>query len=114
RGVEVCVILPKCNNLPFVSWASRHGLDRLLDRGVKIYFQPPPFAHSKLFIVDEGYGMIGSANWDPRSLRLNFELGVELYDREAVHELAAHIEHIRNSSQEFSLKHYHERPLYKR
>jgi cardiolipin synthase len=52
----------------------------LLEKGVNVYYQPAPFAHTKLFLVDGYYGQIGSANIDPRSLRLNFELAVELYD----------------------------------
>lgn len=84
RGLEVSIVLPGRNNLPFVAWAMRHGLADLLERGVKIYYRPPPFAHTKLFIIDDDYALIGSPNIDPRSLRLNFELAVEVYDRGAV------------------------------
>ena len=56
----------------------------LLERGVKVYYQPPPFVHSKLFYVDDHYAQIGSANFDARSLRLNFEMNVEVYDRDTV------------------------------
>ena len=48
----------------------------------------PPFDHTKLMIVDDVWSLIGSANWDPRSLRLNFEFNVECYDTglaEALH-----------------------------
>ncbi len=80
RGVDVSVILPAKNNLPFMTWATRHMLWELLQRGVKVYMQPPPFSHSKIFTVDEKYSLIGSANIDARSLRLNFEMNVEVYD----------------------------------
>ena len=43
---------------------------------------PPPFDHTKLLLVDEFSTLLGSANWDPRSFRLNFEFNVECYDRE--------------------------------
>ncbi len=42
---------------------------------------PPPFDHTKLMLVDELRTLLGSTNWDPRSLRLNFEFNVECYDR---------------------------------
>ena len=83
-GVDVAVILPARNNLPYVHRATRHMLWELLERGVHVYYQPPPFVHSKLFYVDDYYAQIGSANFDPRSLRLNFEMNVEVYDRDTV------------------------------
>lgn len=82
RGVDVTVVLPGENNLPFVHWASRNALWELLHWEVRVLYQAPPFAHTKLFLVDSEYVQIGSANIDPRSLRLNFELSVELYDHE--------------------------------
>lgn len=91
RGLDVSVVLPACNNLGFVHWASRHGLQELIARGVKIYYQPPPFNHSKLFVIDDSYAVIGSANIDPRSLRLNFELAVEIYHRGTATAIADHI-----------------------
>lgn len=92
RGVKVTVILPSKNNLPFIQWATTNMLWELLERGVAVYCQPPPFVHTKLFIVDGYYAQIGSANMDSRSLRLNFELGVEIYDPASVERFAAHIQ----------------------
>jgi cardiolipin synthase len=97
-GVDVAVILPERNNLPYVHRATRHLLWELLERGVHVYYQPPPFVHSKLFYVDDYYAQIGSANFDYRSLRLNFELNVEVYDRETVATLARHFEAVRARS----------------
>ena len=54
-----------------------------------MFFTPPPFDHTKLLIVDESWSLIGSTNWDPRSLRLNFEFNVESYDSELVSRLDA-------------------------
>lgn len=80
RGVAVEILLPGVNNLAYVHWATRHLLPELVQRGVRVHYQPPPFHHDKLVIVDDCYVLLGSANIDPRSLRLNFELGVEVYD----------------------------------
>jgi cardiolipin synthase A/B len=80
RGVSITMVLPEVNNLPFVQWASRSYLWELLQQGVKIYAQPAPFVHTKVIVVDGSWSLIGSANLDPRSLRLNFELDLEVYD----------------------------------
>ncbi|HET7313361.1 phospholipase D-like domain-containing protein [Salinisphaera sp.] len=98
RGVEVSIVLPEYNNLPPVAWAARHDLGELVGRGVDIYFQPRPFAHTKLFVIDQGYALVGSPNIDPRSLRLNFELAIELFHVETVATLTAQVmETIRRS-----------------
>ena len=88
RGVRVDIVLPGKNNLPFVHWASRAMWWQVLERGCHIWLTPPPFDHSKLVIVDGHWVLFGSANWDARSLRLNFELNVECYGREFAHEMA--------------------------
>lgn len=80
RGVEVRILLPGKNNLPYVHWATRNQLWELLLHDVQVRYQPPPFVHSKCLLVDEDYAQVGSANLDPRSLRLNFELNVEVFD----------------------------------
>ncbi len=80
RGIKVDIILPQKNNIFPVHLATFHLLPQLLEAGVKIYYQEPPFAHSKLFIIDNYYVQLGSANFDSRSLRLNFELNVECFD----------------------------------
>jgi len=80
RGVAITLVLPGVNNLPFVQWASRSYLWELLQQGVRVYAQPPPFVHAKFMVVDGTWSLIGSANLDPRSLRLNFELDLEVYD----------------------------------
>lgn len=80
RGVEVDVLLPAENNLPFVKWASTAQLWQVLDRGCRVWLTPPPFDHTKLMIVDGAWVLLGSSNWDPRSLRLNFEFDLECYD----------------------------------
>jgi len=90
RGVRVRVLLPGRNNLPYVHWATRNLLGELLAYGVEVAYQPGPFVHTKLFVVDGHYAVIGSANLDTRSLRLNFELAVEIFCPETVAGLHRH------------------------
>lgn len=80
RGVEITLVLPGHNNLPFVAWASRASYWELLKNGIQIYEQQAPFSHTKLFQVDDCWTLIGSANLDTRSLRLNFELNLSVFD----------------------------------
>jgi cardiolipin synthase len=80
RGVAVDIVLPANNNHPFVAWAARAHVRPLIESGCRIWFNPPPFDHSKLMTMDGVWCLIGSANWDARSLRLNFELTVEFRD----------------------------------
>jgi cardiolipin synthase len=114
RGIEVSIILPERSNLPYVHWATRNMLWELLRWGVRIYYQPEPFNHSKLFIVDDDYVQVGSANLDPRSLRLNFELMVEVFDPNLVQILADHCLAARNRSREVTLEEVDNRPLLER
>jgi cardiolipin synthase len=111
EGVDVAVILPARNNLPYVHRATRHMLWELLERGIRIYYQPGPFVHSKLFYVDDDYAQVGSANLDPRSLRLNFEMNVEIYDRAFVAQLCAHFETVRARSTRITAQLVDGRPL---
>lgn len=82
RGIEVDILLPQKGNLPLVQWAATAQLWQLLERGCRVWLSPPPFDHSKLLVIDGIASFVGSANWDPRSLRLNFEFNLECYDSE--------------------------------
>jgi cardiolipin synthase A/B len=81
RGVRVDIVIPRRGNLRLVNWAVCGELWKVLGKGCNVWWTPPPFDHTKAMTVDGVWSLIGSTNWDPRSLRLNFELGVECYDR---------------------------------
>ena len=104
RGVKVDIILPAKSNLRYVDWATRNLLWEILRWGVNVWYQPPPFAHSKLLIVDDHYAQIGSANIDPRSLRLNFEIAVEIVADKIAGELSAHCETVIAQSRRLTLE----------
>ena len=80
RGVRVEIFLPSENNIPLVDWAATAQLWQVLEKKCRVFITAPPFDHTKLMIVDDIWALIGSTNWDPRSLRLNFEFNVECYD----------------------------------
>lgn len=79
RGAGVDIVMPEMGNLRLVRWASRAKLSHLLASGCRVWLTPAPFDHAKLMTVDGAWTLIGSANWDARSLRLNFEFNVECY-----------------------------------
>jgi cardiolipin synthase len=111
RGIRVDILLPAKNNLPFVHWASRSMWWQVLERGCHIWLTPPPFDHSKLMIVDGHWVLIGSANWDARSLRLNFELNVECYGPDFARQMGKIVEGKLKGAREVTLKEVDTRPV---
>jgi cardiolipin synthase len=80
RGITVDVMVPEESNHRVLDWARRVPLRTLIEAGCNVILMPPPFDHSKLMTIDDAWSLIGSANWDTRSFRLNFELNVEIQD----------------------------------
>lgn len=111
RGVNVSVILPIKNNLNFVKWASQKSISELIKSGVNVFYQPPPFDHTKIFIVDEYYCLIGSSNIDPRSLRLNYEVCVEIYDQTVAKTLQEYADKSLVNSKKITISELENRPL---
>ena len=114
RGVRVDIILPAKNNLPFVDWASRALWWQVLERGCRIWLTPPPFDHTKLMVVDGHWVALGSANWDARSLRLNFELNLECYGRDFAHTMVTLVERKLAVAREVTLAEADRRPGWQR
>ncbi len=104
RGVEVSIILPEKNDQFAAHYAAFNLMGEFLRRNVKIYYQPPPFAHTKLLLIDGFYVHFGSANLDARSMRLNFELTVETFDRRLGAEMDACFTEIISRSRRYTLE----------
>ena len=90
RGVEVRILAPKRSDSRLVSAAARSYYDPLVNAGVAIHEYGPPMLHAKLLVVDERIAAVGSANFDNRSLALNFEAMAVIYDAELATRLADH------------------------
>ena len=112
RGVAVDVIMPGQNNMPYVHWAARNIVDELLGFGIGVYYQPPPFCHTKLLLIDDFYTQVGSANLDARSLVLNFECTVEVFGTAPVAELGEFFERIRSVSHRVEAEELARRPVW--
>ncbi|MDR0820312.1 MAG: phospholipase D-like domain-containing protein [Endomicrobium sp.] len=89
KGVDVDIIIPDKSDYNFIDWAVEPNFLRLVKSGVKIYRTPRPLDHSKIFVVDSEWVFIGSANWDVRSFKLNFESNIEIFSKNLAKELTA-------------------------
>lgn len=80
RGVDVRILLPRRSDSHIVTAAARSFYDELLARGIRIFEYTPGMLHSKLMLVDHDCAFVGTANFDLRSFRLNFEVALAVYD----------------------------------
>jgi cardiolipin synthase len=112
RGVEVEILLTARNNLKLVQWAAQAQADQLLEGHCRLWLTPPPFDHTKLMLIDDAWWFVGSANWDPRSLRLNFEYNLECYDRDLARRLHALFDDKLARSRELELAELASRPVH--
>jgi cardiolipin synthase len=88
RGVAVDIVIPESSNHRTVDWSTRAHIEPLLTAGCRIWTHSLPFDHSKLLTVDGAWCFVGSANWDMRSFRLNFEINLEVYHSEIVEQVS--------------------------
>ena len=91
-GLDVRLLVPRQSDSRLVTFAARSYFDSLLAAGVKVYEYGPRMLHTKALLVDDDLAMVGSANFDHRSFRLNFEVSVLLRDAGLAATLAKLIE----------------------
>lgn len=87
RGVDVKIIIPSVPDHPLVVWNNRYSANQIMKYGAEVYLYEKGFMHSKAIVIDGKIGCVGSANFDDRSLRLNFETNVQLYSDRLCKEL---------------------------
>jgi cardiolipin synthase len=92
RGVDVRLLMPLRGDSVLIDLAARSYVPELLASGVKVYEYLPRFVHAKTIVVDEDLAVVGTANLDNRSFRLDFELSALVYDRALTARLAAAFE----------------------
>jgi cardiolipin synthase len=93
RGVDVRVIVPLRSDSLIVTFATRSYFDELVAAGVRVFEYQPRMLHSKALLVDDDTVLVGSANFDNRSFRLNFELSLLLIDAGLARDLAETLSH---------------------
>lgn len=92
RGVDVRIIVPEKSDSPITSAAARSYYRELQLAGVLIYEYRQRMFHPKTLVVDEQYSMLGSANFDNRSFRLNFEVMAAIFNHAVNQRLACMFE----------------------
>ncbi|HQW39405.1 MAG TPA: phospholipase D-like domain-containing protein, partial [Usitatibacteraceae bacterium] len=102
RGVDVQVIVPRVGDSRIVSAASRTYCEALSRAGVHVLEYGPPMLHAKTMVIDDTVAVVGTANLDNRSFRLNFEVAAAFYDRGVIGQLSRRFEADRAASTDFA------------
>lgn len=89
RGVDVRVIVPERSDSRLVDLAARSYFPELVETGVRFYRYQPRFIHAKTMVVDDDVAVVGTANFDNRSFRLDFELVAVVFGGDAAQQLEA-------------------------
>ncbi len=113
RNVDVCILLPKVSDSKIASFASESFYSGLLDAGVEIRLFHQGLLHAKAIVVDSELALVGSMNIDMRSLQLNFELSVALYDAESCKDVCNLLNTYKEQSNTVGVEAWHERPSYR-
>jgi cardiolipin synthase len=88
QRVDVRLIVPKKGDSRVVDLAARTYFEQLLRCGVRIYEYEPRFIHAKTMVIDDELAIIGTANLDNRSFKLNFEIAAVVYGKQLAARLA--------------------------
>lgn len=86
-GIDVTIVIAGVPDKKILYWVAETYFPTLVEAGVKIYRYNEGFLHSKMFIVDDYLGMVGSSNFDLRSFKLSYEANVIFYNEEVVSKL---------------------------
>ena len=111
RGVQTELYLPVETDHPMIRRAAYANLPPLARAGVRIFEMAAPFVHAKAYLIDDEWALMGSANIDPRSFSLNYEVMVEMSRSKLVVDLIQWIELMRETSTEITLQMLLDRPL---
>jgi cardiolipin synthase len=114
RGVDVRVVVPKNNNHAYVALASRGLYAKLLQSGVRVFERKGNFMHAKALVIDDRFALIGTPNWDVRSLRLSYESALAIQNEPFASELKQIVLADIASSEEIELNSWQRRPTRKR
>ncbi len=109
-GVDVRVMIPCKPDHMFIYWAGYANAGWLMENGVRVFLFEDGFIHAKSIVVDGLVGSVGSANWDVRSFRLNFETQAFVYDKEFAGQMKAQFEtEVEDKCSELTMEQYQQR-----
>jgi len=114
RGVDVRLLVSEKSDHPFLVQVGRSFYEDLLEWGVRVFEYTKGINHKKAMLLDDDWLMIGSANSDNRSMRLNFELNLLAYAPEQAARLEEVLRREFEESVEIHFKHFRNRPFSRR
>jgi len=114
QGVNVTLIVPKLNDSTLVAWSSKSYYQDLMSSGVKVAEFKGGLLHTKSLLVDGRIAIFGSVNFDQRSLRLNFEISLIVYDNHFCANLEKLIQSYLDQSDYVDPKVWAKRPVWQR
>lgn len=110
-GLDVRIMFPNKPDHLFVYWATYSYIGELLRCGVRAFTYEKGFLHSKTILIDQTLTSVGTANFDMRSFKLNFEINAFIYDKSFAKQLSEAFEDDLNFCEELTLEIYENRPL---
>jgi cardiolipin synthase A/B len=113
-GVDVRIMIPCKPDHPLVYTINHAFIRDMLHSGVKAYTYDDGFIHSKTVVIDGMVASVGSANWDIRSFKLNFETNVLIYNPEYASRLRNIFEQDLKKSTEITLESFDKRPVHEK
>ncbi|RYE75182.1 MAG: phosphatidylserine/phosphatidylglycerophosphate/cardiolipin synthase family protein, partial [Myxococcales bacterium] len=114
RGVDVRLLVPAKSNHIVADWISRGYFSRMLDSGVRIYRFSDAMVHAKTATIDGSWSTIGTANVDRLSMQGNYEINVEVIDRDLAREMELIFETDLSNSLELTVAEWQSRDIYRR
>lgn len=114
RGVHVKVILPACSDVRVVQWATEYMYDRLLSLKIHIFERQNRMLHSKAMVIDDDWTVVGSCNFDPRSLFINIEFLAVIRSSQLASTLHQIFSYEQSHSQEVCIKRHRQRNFVRR
>ncbi|MCA8981637.1 MAG: cardiolipin synthase [Planctomycetes bacterium] len=114
RGVDVTIIVPRKNDSTLVHFASRSHFEDLMEAGAKIAAYDGGLLHTKSIVIDNDFAVFGTVNLDMRSMWLNFELSLFVYDERFACELRVLQESYLDHCEFFDLARWRARPMFER
>jgi cardiolipin synthase len=113
RGVRVRILMEgDITDAKPVKFAGRAAYERLLEHGMELYEYQPAMMHSKVIVIDGALSIVGSANFDNRSLELNDELNIAVFDPALASRLLTDFDRDLTKSRRIQLDEWRSRPLH--
>ncbi len=98
RGVDVHILVPEKSNHPLADLAGRTYIRELQKAGCKVLLYTGGMMHAKVMAVDDTLAIIGSANFDMRSLFLDYEIALFLYSKREIEAVGAWVKSLAECS----------------